>query len=118
VYQTGTCVPLAGEGESCTYSADCQTELYCSAATSKCTAYPPDGGDCTSQGSSFQCRVGQFCDFSAPNQDYVCTPKKALGEVCSYDGICQSNRCEYGQMPDGGYAARCVAPCSERGDGG
>ncbi|MFZ5471857.1 MAG: hypothetical protein ACOZIN_20700 [Myxococcota bacterium] len=119
-YQTGTCIPKGKEGEPCTGFGDCQEELFCLARNSRCTALPTDGGDCTSQGSYFDCAASHYCDFSAPNQAYTCAPRRANGELCSYASMCQSNHCEWGPNPDGGAGNlySCHAPCSQRVDGG
>lgn len=115
---TGTCLGKAALGESCRQYGDCQDQLYCDPTTTRCAALPGDGGDCTSNGSYFECAVGFWCDFSSPNSEYRCRPKQPLGAGCSYDSSCLSNHCEYGTLPDGGVGQRCVAACSQRADGG
>lgn len=115
-YQTGQCVPLGGEGDVCTNQGDCKRELFCSARSSRCNALPGDGGDCSSKGSYYSCAVGHYCEFD--NRLERCLPLKREGERCTYDGVCRSDTCEYGPLPDGGYGARCVARCSQRADGG
>lgn len=116
-YQTGVCEPLGSEGEACTYS-DCKRELFCSSQTSRCAPLPGAGGDCTSTGSFASCAGGYYCDFTAPDQEYRCAPRKARGEKCSYDAQCLSNTCDSGRLADGGPGLVCTAPCSERVDGG
>ncbi|MBI3182421.1 MAG: hypothetical protein HYZ28_09780 [Myxococcales bacterium] len=117
-YQTGTCVELGSLGDTCTGYGDCKDELYCATRNSRCAALPGDGGDCTSKGSFFDCAVGHYCDFSAPDQQYTCTAARANGVECTYDGVCQSQNCERGPLPDGGTGWRCAPPCSQTVDGG
>jgi hypothetical protein len=116
--QTGTCVPLGNQGDTCTGYGECKSELFCWTRTSSCTAHWPDGGDCTSRGSDYSCAPGFFCDYNAPNGAYVCRASKALGESCSYDGVCQSKSCETGRLADGGSGLVCTLPCSKHVDGG
>lgn len=115
---TGTCLARAALGERCGQSGDCQDLLYCDRLTNRCQPLPGDGGDCTSAGSGFECAVGFWCDFFVSNGAYRCRPRQPLGAECSYDPSCLSNQCEYGALPDGGAGQRCVAPCSQRADGG
>ncbi len=115
---TGTCQPLGAEGATCTGYGECRNELFCWPHTSTCTAYFADGGDCTAQGSQYTCASGWYCDFSAQNGAYVCTRKKALGEECTYDEVCQSGACEYGTLTDAGFGYACTEPCSTRADCG
>jgi hypothetical protein len=117
-FTTSTCVPLAAEGEPCSNYADCQESLFCPPRTSRCQKVPGDGGDCTTQGSYFECASAHFCDFNAPDSLYTCEPRHALGETCSYDGVCLSNDCLYGLLPDGGYGGACSPSCSQKADGG
>lgn len=115
---TSTCVGKAAAGETCRQYGDCQDQLFCNPATTRCELLPGDGGDCTSSGSYFQCAPGFWCDFSSPQGQYRCRLKQPLGAPCSYDSACLSNQCEYGPLADGGFGLRCVAPCSQRADGG
>ena len=115
---TGTCVVKGDVGAACSVYGDCKDTLFCDPRTLKCTPLPGDGGDCTSQGSYFECAAGTYCDFSSPSGNYRCQGKQALGQPCTYDSACLSNACEYGQQPDGGFAQRCVPSCSQRADGG
>lgn len=115
---TGTCLPLRGPGEACDDSNQCQDALYCAFGTAKCTTLPTDGGDCSSQGSSYECAAGYFCDFSAPSGQYVCSRSRALGETCRYGSDCLSQTCDTLVAADGGFEQRCVPPCSHVADGG
>lgn len=117
-YTTATCIPRSAEGEPCSNYGECQDGLYCPTATMRCAKIPGDGGDCTSQGSSYQCASAHFCDFNAPQMLYVCRPRQPVGSACSYDGTCLSNDCDYGSLPDGGYGGSCVPSCSQKADGG
>ncbi len=116
LYQTGTCIALGSEGETCNGYGDCKDELYCRPSTSTCRPLPRDGGDCTHLGSSYACAVGYYCDFTA--NPYSCAARRPAGASCNYDGVCQSGRCEYGALADGGFGNRCVVACSQRPDGG
>ncbi|MBX5480760.1 MAG: hypothetical protein IRZ16_02760 [Myxococcaceae bacterium] len=113
-YATGTCIPLGKEGDICSNYDDCKAELYCDPATSRCKPLPRDGGDCSSQGSFYECAPGYYCE----STNDVCTPLADLGEPCTYDGVCRSGSCEYGPVPDAGYGYRCVPSCLEQLDGG
>ena len=117
-FTTSTCVPRAAEAELCSNYGDCQETLYCPARTSRCAKIPGDGGDCTSSGSYFECASAHFCDFNSPDGIYTCRPRHALGELCSYDGVCLSSDCEYGVLPDAGFGGTCVPSCSQKADGG
>lgn len=117
-FTTSTCGPRLAEGEKCSVYGDCEQGLYCPPKTSRCAKIPGDGGDCTSQGSYFECKSGHFCDFNAPGGVYTCTARRAVGEDCSYDGVCLSNDCNYGALPDGGYGGVCDPKCSQKADGG
>ncbi len=117
-YQTGTCAAKGKVGDACSNFTDCEDGLFCDPPSSKCAVLPEDGGDCTDHGSFYTCHVGYFCDFNAPNQQYVCTPLAADGLPCSYDGECLSNSCQYATLPDGGFGGTCVASCAQRADGG
>ncbi len=117
-FTTSTCVSRAALGEPCSNYGDCEATLYCPPHTSRCARVPADGGDCTSQGSYFECASAHFCDFNSPDGIYTCRPRHALGESCSYDGVCLSNDCEYSVLPDAGYGGTCVPSCSVKADGG
>ncbi len=117
-FSTSTCVARAAVGEKCSSYGECEEGLYCPPRTSRCAQIPSAGADCTSQGSYSECASAHFCDFSAPDSLYTCRPRRALGDGCTYDGVCLSNDCEYGTLPDGGYAGICVARCSQKADGG
>ncbi|MFL5322432.1 MAG: hypothetical protein ACJ790_22425 [Myxococcaceae bacterium] len=113
-YTTGTCIPLGALADICTGYYDCQDGLYCSNKTSRCVELPSAGGDCGSQGSFFRCASDSYCDF---NSD-LCLPRKAVGDQCTYDDVCTSRTCDYGQLSDGGFGATCREACSTRLDGG
>jgi hypothetical protein len=115
---TGTCTGKAALGDTCRQYGDCQDQLFCEPGTTRCAALPADGGDCSSNGSFFDCAVGFWCDFSSPVGDYRCRPKQPLEGPCSYDSSCLSNHCEYGPLTDGGVGQRCVVSCSQKADGG
>ncbi|MBS1150034.1 MAG: hypothetical protein H6Q89_1732 [Myxococcaceae bacterium] len=117
-FTTSTCLPRLAEGEKCSSYGECQQGLYCPPRTSRCTRIPGDGGDCTSQGSYFECASAHFCDFNSPNDVYTCRPRHANDESCTYDGVCLSNDCDYGALPDGGYGGTCVPRCSQKADSG
>jgi hypothetical protein len=117
-FTTATCVARAAEGEPCSNYGDCEETLYCPPHTSRCAKIPGDGGDCTSMGSYFECASAHFCDFNSPDGIYTCRPRHALGETCTYDGVCLSNDCEYGVLTDGGFGGTCVPSCSQKADGG
>ena len=119
---TGTCLARAAIGETCSstnsttfYPNDCMDGLYCNYATSRCRELPGDGGDCSSQGSSDQCRPNHYCDYFG---DERCYPTLDDGQECDgYDDWCKSGDCVYGPRPDGGgNGYRCVR-CSAT-DGG
>jgi hypothetical protein len=115
---TGTCTKRLGLGEPCSSNVsiypDCQEGLYCPNATSRCAPLPADGGDCSDQGSYFECAAGYYCDgFPA----YICRPLRADGQACGYNAQCLSNECQYGMFPDAGNGYRCVR-CSQMADGG
>ncbi len=118
LYRTGTCLPLATRGEKCTHSGECQRELHCRAKSATCEPLPADGGDCGFTGSQFRCAAGHYCDFLSGPSDYRCRALEPNGQECAYDGVCQTNDCGLGQLPDGGAGYRCQPPCSERADGG
>jgi len=117
-FTTSTCIPRSAEGEKCSAYGECQQGLYCPPRTSRCTLIPGDGGDCTSQGSYFECASGHFCDFNSPDGVYTCRPRNAVGGSCTYDGVCLSNECDYGLQPDGGYGGACGLRCSQKADAG
>jgi hypothetical protein len=113
-YSTGKCVNLGSEGDVCWNYDDCRDELFCDVSTSRCTAFPADGGDCGSQGSFFRCAPGYYCDYT----DDHCQKLLGVGEVCTSATYCQSNECLYGTLPDGGSAWQCEEACVLRLDGG
>ena len=117
-FTTSTCIARSAEGDKCSNYGDCQQGLYCPPRTSRCTRIPGDGGDCTTQGSYFECRSGHFCDFNSPDGVYTCRARRAIGGDCTYDGVCLSNDCNYGALPDGGYGGVCDPKCSQKADGG
>lgn len=113
-YATGTCIPLGAAYDSCSFSEECQAELYCSPTSSQCLPLPQDGGNCGTTGSSYRCAPGYYCDFT----DVTCRPLKDTGEACGYDGVCRSNTCDFGTIADGGTGYACTESCSARLDGG
>lgn len=115
---TSTCQPRAAEGEPCSAYGECQETLYCPTHTSRCAKVPGSGADCTTAGSDYECASAHFCDFNSPDGLYTCRAKYALGEPCTYDGVCLSNDCEYSTLPDGGFGGSCVGSCAQRADGG
>lgn len=117
VITTGTCQLKAALGQSCVAYDDCEDGLFCNGRSQKCERLPTDGGDCSSMGSFYRCATNFFCEFSATQED-TCLPRRATGEPCSYDGVCLSNDCSFGTLPDGGFGGQCVAPCALRADGG
>lgn len=117
-FTTSTCIARSAEGDKCSSYGDCQQGLYCPPRTSRCTRTPGDGGDCTTQGSYFECASGHFCDFNSPDGVYTCRPRQAVSQTCSYDAVCLSNDCDYGALPDGGYGGTCAVRCSQKADGG
>lgn len=117
-FTTSTCLPRALEGEKCSSYGECQEGLFCPPRTSRCTKIPGGGGDCTSQGSYFECVSAHFCDFNSPDGVYTCRPRRTNAEACTYDGVCLSNDCDYGALSDGGYGGSCVPRCSQKADGG
>ncbi len=117
-FTTSVCIPRSAEGDKCSSYGECQQGLYCPPRTSRCTLIPGDGGDCTTQGSYFECASGHFCDFNSPDGVYTCRPRHAVAETCTYDGVCLSNDCDYGVQPDGGYGGTCTPRCSQKADGG
>lgn len=117
VITTGTCQPKATLGANCVAYDDCEDGLFCNGRSQKCERLPADGGDCSSMGSFYRCATGFFCEFSATQED-TCAPRRATGEQCSYDGVCLSNECNFGALPDGGFGGQCFAPCALRADGG
>ncbi|MBK7864631.1 MAG: hypothetical protein IPJ65_39715, partial [Archangiaceae bacterium] len=93
----------------------CADGLYCPNHSSRCTALPADGGDCSFMGSNYECAPGWAC---SQYPDYRCTPRLDDGAACNgYDELCLSNECQYGMLPDSGYGYRCVR-CSQMADGG
>jgi len=117
VITTGTCLVKAALGENCVNYDDCEDGLYCDGRSQQCKPLPTDGGDCSSQGSFYRCAPGYSCEFSATNDD-TCVSRRADGEDCNYDGLCLSNDCNFGTLPDGGFGGTCVAACAVRADGG
>ena len=117
VITTGTCLRKAALGENCVNYDDCEDGLYCDGRAQQCRALPEDGGDCSSEGSFYRCAPGYSCEFSATNDD-TCTARRPEGADCNYDGLCLSNDCIFGTLPDGGFGGRCVAACAVRADGG
>lgn len=114
---TGTCLARARRGELCGNPSDCEDGLFCSNASQRCEPFPGDGGDCGfSLGSNGRCRPGFFCNFNSTER--FCERRRALGERCDYDGVCLSNECEYGPLPDGGFGSTCQVPCSLKADAG
>lgn len=114
---TGTCKRRAVLGEPCSgnFTDDCAEGLYCPNSTSRCAALPADGGDCSFEGSYYQCAPGFAC---SQYPDYICTPRVGDGAPCNgYDEVCLSNDCQYGMLPDANYGYRCVR-CSQVADGG
>jgi hypothetical protein len=117
-FATGTCVVRAAFGEPCSAYNDCEENLFCSSVTSRCQRYPRDGGDCGNHGSFYECASAHFCSSDTPDAGYICRPKAALGEPCTYDGACLSNQCNLSQQPDGGFERVCELACSQKADGG
>lgn len=118
VITTGTCLPRARRGETCAVYNDCESGLFCSNVTQRCEPFPGDGGDCSfNGGSSGQCQVGFFCQFSA-SDDRRCARRRAVGEDCDYDQMCLSNECEFGTRSDGGFGGTCAVACSLKADAG
>ncbi|MEW6430009.1 MAG: hypothetical protein AB1730_00765 [Myxococcota bacterium] len=117
VITTGTCLPKAALGDNCVNYDDCEDGLYCDGRAQQCKALPTDGGDCSSNGSFYRCAPGYSCAFSATGDD-TCVARRADGADCNYDGLCLSNECTFGTLPDGGFGGRCVAACARRADGG
>ncbi|GMU58817.1 MAG: hypothetical protein AMXMBFR34_05800 [Myxococcaceae bacterium] len=117
VITTGACLPKAALGDNCVNYDDCEDGLYCDGRAQQCRPLPRDGGDCSSRGSFYRCAPGFSCEFSATNDD-TCVGRRADGEECNYDGLCLSNECTFGTLPDGGFGGRCIAACAQRADGG
>jgi len=118
---TGTCERRLGVGEPCsnTFTDECEAGLWCPNDTSRCTALPGDGGDCSFNGTCntpyYSCAVGYAC---SQYPDYICIPRVPDGQPCGgYDEVCLSNECQYGMFPDAGYGYRFVR-CSQMADGG
>ncbi|MBL8952202.1 MAG: hypothetical protein JNK82_15575, partial [Myxococcaceae bacterium] len=119
---TGTCLARAGIGETCSstngssfYPNDCMDGLYCHYGTSRCRELPGDAGDCSTQGSSDQCRPGFWCDYFGNER---CYPVLDDGQDCDgYDDACKSRDCVYGRLPDAGNGYQCVR-CTSVADGG
>lgn len=117
VITTGTCLPKAALGEGCVNYDDCEDGLYCDGRAQACRPLPTDGGDCSNTGSFYRCAPGYSCVFSATGDD-TCEGRRAEGDDCNYDGMCLSNECSFGTLPDGGFGGRCIAACAVRADGG
>jgi hypothetical protein len=117
VVTTGTCLKKAALGDSCVNYDDCEDGLYCDGRAQQCRPLPEEGGDCSSTGSFYRCAPGYSCEFSATNDD-TCVRKREDGAECNYDGLCLSNECSFGTLPDGGFGGRCVPACALRADGG
>lgn len=83
----------------------CPDDRYCSAAISAasvegvCVPRPGTGGACTAHFPAVPCAEGLSCLRG------LCLEKRALGELCQFDGECYSFRC---------VEARCVEPGSCR----
>lgn len=115
---TGRCAARGATGERCLNFGDCEDGLFCHPLTQTCDPVPGPGGDCTVKGSQYTCVFGSSCDFEAPMSQYTCQAKRALGERCTYDGLCLSDECEFGPLPDAGFGGTCVTACSHRSDAG
>lgn len=113
---TGTCLRKAAFHVGCIAYDDCEDGLYCDAKTQQCERLPLDGGDCSFEVSGYRCAPGHTCSFGT-TQD-LCEVWKPVGAVCGYNQQCLSNECDYATLPDGGFGGTCVAPCSQRADGG
>ncbi len=114
-YSTGTCILLGSAGDICWNYNDCREELYCANATSRCTPFPTEDGDCGSDSSGYRCAAGFFCDY----QEETCHALREIGQPCGYDGACRSGECNFGTLPnDGGTGWRCEDACVARLDGG
>lgn len=115
----GQCQVRNGLGERCSGYLECMDGLYCSPATSRCSALPADGGNCSPNGgSSYSCAAGYSCHIDFFNDVYECVPLLPLGASCSSSSWCLSDECEYGALPDGGYGGRCSESCALTADGG
>lgn len=117
VVTTGTCEARATLDEACAAWDDCEEGLFCAAARGgRCTRFPSDGGDCSSQGSGFRCDAHAYCDTTAAGSR--CLPRHLAGQACTWAGQCLEGDCLPGAWPDGGQGARCLPPCGQRWDGG
>jgi hypothetical protein len=85
---SGTCVALAGVGQTCSYASDCVRTAYCD-ATSHCTGRVAAGAACTGVDAD-ECALGYYCPDASPRQ---CTAKVATGGTCAADAMCSSGTC-------------------------
>jgi hypothetical protein len=113
---TGTCLRKAGFHAGCIAYDDCEDGLYCDAKSQQCERLPVDGGDCSFEVSGYRCAPGHTCAFG--NTQDVCEAWKPVGTTCGYNQQCLSNECDFATLPDGGFGGTCIAPCSQRADGG
>lgn len=118
VVTTGTCVGKSAVGQPCAAWDDCEDGLFCSAQTGTCRPLPADGGDCSSEGSSFRCALGYYCDFALSGPGDTCLPQRPAGGPCVFADMCSGGECRYGVLSDGGYGGSCDLSCQDRVDGG
>jgi hypothetical protein len=83
----GVCVVAPAVGQACAIGDYCEYSGHCKSGT--CVADLATG-PCTSDGD---CLGTSYCDDSAK----VCTPRKANGEICSFDRECSGGQCEQGR---------------------
>jgi hypothetical protein len=123
-YATGTCDPLAGDGQPCDSYYDCKwsrrpsdyvdyraNESYtvCDSFSHTCQYYYPGPGQ--SCASTFQCS-NAWCDFTS----LICQPLRPLGQPCDYTSAeCISGNCGFG---DAGSVTVCIPPCNGDPDAG
>jgi hypothetical protein len=104
----GSCQPRVASGAACTFSSPdaCPEDEYCrissadgvKPATGTCTPRPGLGEECRyGTFGSAPCAADQFCNLETK----LCAESKHLGEACSLDEECYSNRCS--------EAGKCVA---------
>lgn len=87
----GTCRGLPADGEPCTETNECASNLYCD-SSDVCRALKQNGSLCD---YADECQSGR-CGYNTTSSEYECMARIADGQACYSSSDCESGNCDDG----------------------